>query len=143
MTIGTYTFYTIKSIFAIEIFGFFQYFFEFIVNFALFLCFLNKFFIFLLCKMRLCNFFQSKIFLEQSNIFSALYLVIISKEKLCNKKFLKKFMRFLFKKPLSLLTDFLFSFLCILSSVQIKNLLYICLQIYGILYLYKNRFKSF
>ena len=43
MTIGTSTFYTMKSLFAIEIFVFFQYFFEFIVNFRLFLLKINKF----------------------------------------------------------------------------------------------------
>lgn len=86
MTIGTYTFYTIKSFFAIEIFGFFQYFFEFIVNFALFLCFLNKFFIFLRCKTPLCNFFLSNIFLEETNIFPTFYLVIIAKDERFNKK---------------------------------------------------------
>lgn len=74
MTIGTSTFYTINSFFAIEIFGFFQYFFEFIVNFALFLCFLNKFFIFLLCKKRLCNFFTAKdIFGRMSHFFRVLF----------------------------------------------------------------------
>ena len=43
MTIGTYTFYTMNRFFAIEIFGFFQYFFEFIVNFAPFLLKITKF----------------------------------------------------------------------------------------------------
>lgn len=43
MTIGTYTFYTMNRLFAIEIFGFFQYFFEFIVNFAPFLLNFTKF----------------------------------------------------------------------------------------------------
>lgn len=37
MTIGTYTFYTITRHFAIDICGFFQIFFEFIMNFALIL----------------------------------------------------------------------------------------------------------
>ena len=43
MTIGTSTFYTINCFFAIETFGFFQYFFEFIVNFRFFLLIFNKF----------------------------------------------------------------------------------------------------
>ncbi len=43
MTIGTYTFYTTEELFAIEIFGFLKYFFEFIVNFDLFLFIFTKF----------------------------------------------------------------------------------------------------
>ncbi len=43
MTIGTYTFYTTDDNFAIEIFGFFKDFFEFIMNFGLFLLIFTKF----------------------------------------------------------------------------------------------------
>jgi hypothetical protein len=80
MTIGISTFYTINALFAIDLFGFFQLFFEFIVNFALFLCFFNKFFIFLPCKKRLCNFFCHKDFLGECHIFSLFNLLIIPKQ---------------------------------------------------------------
>ena len=50
MTIGTSTFYTTKSRFAIEIFAFFQYFFEFFVNLYLFLLKFNKFLQFCACQ---------------------------------------------------------------------------------------------
>lgn len=46
MTIGIYTFYTISEHFAIEIIGFFKYFFEFIVNSNAFLLIFTKFFLF-------------------------------------------------------------------------------------------------
>lgn len=55
MTIGTYTFYTTTHSFAIEIFGFFKEFFEFIVNSGHNLLNFTKYFMFLGCQIKLTN----------------------------------------------------------------------------------------
>ena len=91
MTIGTSTFYTIKSFFAIEIFGFFQLFFEFIVNFALFLCFLDKFFKIYVCQNCLCNIFYSKTFFGTMSHFIIISFVDNCQNRTSALVFVQKF----------------------------------------------------
>lgn len=62
MTIGTSTFYTRTGLFAIEIFDFLKYFFEFFVNSCLFLLKINKFLKFCICQKNLCMLNSARIF---------------------------------------------------------------------------------
>lgn len=77
MTIGTYTFYTITRHFAIDICGFFQIFFEFIMNFALILLKSTKRNKIFMCQSLILGFSSARIFLLFSSKSAQIFCVLL------------------------------------------------------------------